>query len=67
MVCRVGTSRYRFSVSNPDHVSSGVAYALLDGLPVDHDAIPVADDGSTHEVTVGLGSAVPSALRSRLA
>jgi hypothetical protein len=63
----VGSSHYRFTVSNPNHVSSGVAYALVDGMPVDHDAIPVVDDGGTHEVAVGLGSAVSSALRSRLA
>jgi len=64
---RVGRSRYHFVVSNPTHVSSGVAYAEMNGTPVDPHAIPVVDDGGLHEVIVRLGVTVSSGLRSRLA
>jgi len=56
---RVGGTRYRFAVSNPDHLSHGVAQAHLDGVEIDPHAIPVVDDGGDHEVTVRLG-ATPS-------
>jgi cyclic beta-1,2-glucan synthetase len=65
MEYRVGRSRYRFVVSNPGHVSSGVAYALLDGVAVDPASIQLVDDGAEHDVTVGLGPAVSSAVRRR--
>ena len=35
LVWRVGRSRYRFVVSNPDHLSHGIARAQLDGADVD--------------------------------
>jgi cyclic beta-1,2-glucan synthetase len=54
---RLGRTRYRFAVSNPNHVSSGVGLAHLDGVPVDPGAIPLVDDGAAHEVTVHLGTA----------
>jgi cellobiose phosphorylase len=60
IVLRVGRSTYRFAVSNASHVSSGVAHAELDEKPVNPDAIPLSDDGGTHEVTVQLGAAVTS-------
>jgi cyclic beta-1,2-glucan synthetase len=65
MEYRFGQSRYRFVVSNPDHVASGVTYALLDGVGVDPASIQLVDDGAAHEVTVGLGPAVSSAVRRR--
>ena len=53
---RVGRSRYRFVVSNPDHLSHGIARAQLDGADVDPAAIPLVDDGAEHQVNVLLGS-----------
>jgi cyclic beta-1,2-glucan synthetase len=56
LVWNVGRSRYRVVVTNPDHVSHGIAGAQLDGVDVDHEAIPLLDDGADHEVSVVLGS-----------
>ena len=55
---RIGRSRYRFLVSNPDRRSQGVALARLDGADVDPGAIPLVDDGADHEVSVVLGKRV---------
>jgi cyclic beta-1,2-glucan synthetase len=66
IVWRVGRSRYRIEVTNPHRVSRGVQQALLDGRPVDPLAIPVVDDGRSHEIAVQLGSRVPAgATRTR--
>lgn len=54
---RFGGTRYEITVSNPEHRSRGVAEAELDGEPVDASAIPLVDDGRTHQVRVALGSA----------
>jgi cyclic beta-1,2-glucan synthetase len=51
---KIGGSRYRFEVTNPDRLSHGMARAQLDGVDVDHDAIPIADDGREHVVSVRL-------------
>jgi len=67
IVWRVGGSRYRFAVSTPNHVSSGVAHARLDGAPVNAAAIPLVDDGGTHDVIVTLGVTVSTALNSAAA
>jgi len=67
IVWRVGRSCYRFAVSNPGHVSSGVEHAELDGAPVDAAAIPLVDDGGTHDVNVTLGVTVSTALNSAAA
>jgi cyclic beta-1,2-glucan synthetase len=53
----LGRTRYRFSVSNPEHRSEHIASAALDGTPVDARAIPLSDDGGQHEVTIVLGAA----------
>jgi cyclic beta-1,2-glucan synthetase len=55
LVWRGGRSRYRVHVSNPDHVSHGVAHAQLDGVAVDPRAVPLVDDGADHELVVRLG------------
>ncbi len=47
---------YRITVTNPDRVCRGVAYATLDATPIDADAIPLATDGRTHDVHVVLGA-----------
>jgi cyclic beta-1,2-glucan synthetase len=56
LVWKLGRSRYRFVVANPDYVSHGIARAQLDGVDVDHEAIPLVDDGADHQVSVVLGS-----------
>ena len=52
---RHGKSLYRISVTNDARRHTGVAHATLDGRDVDHDAIPLADDGQTHDVAIVLG------------
>ncbi len=52
---RFGTSLYRIHVVNPDHRSSGVSGATLDGAPVDPRVIPLVDDGAEHDVAVTMG------------
>jgi cyclic beta-1,2-glucan synthetase len=54
---RHGRSRYRISVQNPEHQYRGVRSAELDGVTVDARAIPLRDDGGTHEVAIVLGAA----------
>jgi cyclic beta-1,2-glucan synthetase len=53
---RFGRTRYRLTVANPRHLSGGVESATLDGAVIDPDAIPLADDGGTHEVSVVIGT-----------
>jgi cyclic beta-1,2-glucan synthetase len=57
IIWRYGRTRYEISVSNPERCCSGVARAQIDGVPVDHRAIPLVDDGMTHQVLVVLGTA----------
>ena len=52
---RFGGTRYVIEVANPDRRSRGVARAALDGVRVNPSAVPLVDDGGTHEVTVVLG------------
>ena len=52
---RFGASRYEITVSNPAHRCRGVATATLDGASVDARAIPLRDDGGTHEVQIVIG------------
>jgi cyclic beta-1,2-glucan synthetase len=51
----VGRTRYHISVVNPDHRCRGVRSAALDGAPIDPDAIPMLEDGRSHEIVVQLG------------
>ena len=55
MTWRFLESRYEIVVSNPIRRCRGVATATLDGAPVDPAAIPLINDGRTHEVEVVLG------------
>jgi cellobiose phosphorylase len=57
---RFGETLYRIHAANPEHRSRGVQSATLDGEPVDPAAIPLLDDGLTHEVEVVLGEPQPS-------
>jgi len=59
---RIGRTRYRFTVLNPDHRSQGVASATLDGIAVDAGAIPLQDDAEEHEVRIVLGTVVGEGL-----
>ena len=48
-------SRYEITVSNPSRRCRGVAQATLDGAGVDARAIPLVNDGRTHDVQIVLG------------
>jgi cyclic beta-1,2-glucan synthetase len=52
---RIGQTLYRIRVTNPRHRCRGVESATLDGIAVDAKAIPLDDDGATHDVVVVLG------------
>ena len=50
-------THYKILVLNPQHQCRGVLEATLDGVPTDAAAIPVVDDGRTHDVRITLGAA----------
>jgi cyclic beta-1,2-glucan synthetase len=53
---RYHSSRYEIRVENPHGVTRGVSAVILDGqVLVDGAAIPLADDGATHQVRLVLG------------
>jgi hypothetical protein len=52
----VGGTTYRIAVANPERVCRGVASASLDDATVDAQAIPLVDDGRTHDVRVIMGT-----------
>jgi cyclic beta-1,2-glucan synthetase len=56
IVWRFGRTRYEIAVSNPERRCRGIAETELDGSPVDSRAIPLVDDGGTHQVRVVLGA-----------
>ncbi len=60
---RVGRTTYDIVVTNPEHRCRGVSAAQLDGVVVDHKAIPLVDDGGTHLVRVELGGLGSNAAR----
>ena len=55
MTWRYLESCYAITVSNPLRRCRGVAKATLDGAPVDAAAIPLVNDGRTHDVQIVLG------------
>jgi cyclic beta-1,2-glucan synthetase len=59
-----GRTRYEIEVQNPDHCQHGVAAATLDGVAVDPDAIPLANDGAEHHVRVVMGERTAAAART---
>jgi cyclic beta-1,2-glucan synthetase len=59
---RLGRTRYRFVVENPEHRSRGIAVARFDGATVDAACIPIVSDGGEHEVRIVLGAAAPRGL-----
>jgi cyclic beta-1,2-glucan synthetase len=58
---RFGRTRYEISVTNPGRRCRGIETARLDGVEVDPRAIPLVDDGGSHEVRLVLGGAAPPA------
>ena len=52
---RLGQTRYHITVTNPERLCRGVESAEMDGVAVDPLAIPLRDDGRTHDVSVVLG------------
>jgi cyclic beta-1,2-glucan glucanotransferase len=64
---RFGQTLYRMNVTNPEHRCRGVRSAELDGVPVDASAIPLRDDGRTHDVAVVLGKAQAPGVRGQVA
>ena len=50
IVWRFGRTRYEISLSNPGGRCRGIKTAELDGAPVAPGAIPLVDDGGTHQV-----------------
>jgi cyclic beta-1,2-glucan synthetase len=58
---RFGSTVYEITVTNPSRRCRGVAEAILDGVAVSADAIPISTDGSTHTVRVVLGDLKPQA------
>jgi cyclic beta-1,2-glucan synthetase len=57
IVWRLGHTRYRVTVTNPDHQTQGVMTAHLDGTAVDPRAIPLHEDDGEHTVAIVLGAA----------
>ena len=49
---RYGTSRYVIVVHSPGAIRGNGAEATLDGVALEHGAIPLVDDGRRHEVVV---------------
>jgi cellobiose phosphorylase len=55
IVWRFGRTRYEIAVTIPARRCRGIAEAELDGAPADPRAIPLVDDGGTHQVRLVLG------------
>jgi cyclic beta-1,2-glucan synthetase len=58
-------SRYEITVSNPMRRNRGVAQATVDGAPVNAAAIPLLNDGRTHDVQIVLGDPSPRSRDAR--
>ena len=48
-------STYNITVSNPDHVSTGIHSIVVDGETIDGNVLPAENSGSVHNVQVVLG------------
>jgi cyclic beta-1,2-glucan synthetase len=64
IVWRFGRTSYEIAVSNPSHRCRGIVEAKLDGRPVDPSAIPLVDDGRTHQVLAVVGDQAQSTPRT---
>jgi cyclic beta-1,2-glucan synthetase len=56
---RHGRGVYEISVVNPERRNRGVAEAVLDGVRVDPQAIPLVEDGAVHQLRVVMGEPAP--------
>jgi cyclic beta-1,2-glucan synthetase len=56
---RYGKTLYDIRVENPGHRNRGVAAAMLDGVLVEPQAIPLADDGAEHRLVITMGEPAP--------
>jgi cellobiose phosphorylase len=54
---RFRDAEYAITVRNPEHVSKGVSYMVVDGARVEGNVIPAFSDGAQHVVEVVLGRA----------
>jgi cyclic beta-1,2-glucan synthetase len=52
------SSTYLIEVTNPEHLNGGHAQATMDGMPVNARAVPLVDDGLTHQLQVVLRNQV---------
>jgi len=52
---KVGRTRYHITVMNPEQRCAGLRSADMDGQAIDPSAIPLVDDGESHEIVVVLG------------
>jgi cellobiose phosphorylase len=50
---------YEIEVTNPDHISQGVAEIRIDGKRHDSHLLPVFPAGETHRITVKMGETSP--------
>jgi len=48
-------SFYEIKVKNPDHISKGIAYLIVDGERIDGKIVPAFNDGKSHQVEVIMG------------
>jgi len=58
IVYRYGSASYSITVNNPDGLQRGSVSIVLDGRSVTG-ALPLVDDGATHEVTATLSAPKP--------
>ena len=56
---RNGKTVYEIHVDNPGRTNCGVARAVLDGEPVESQAIPLVDDGLVHRLELTMGEPAP--------
>ena len=56
---RIGRTRYEITAENHNRRCRGVAEVMLDGRAADPKALPIVDDGATHQVRIVLGDPVP--------
>ena len=56
---RHGSTHYTMRVSNPHHVSTGVASVTIDGVASPDGSIPLLDDGVSRSVDIVMGAGKP--------
>lgn len=51
----IGDTEFIFEVSNPEHLSGGIAEIRMDGTILKNNIVPIQKDGSTHFISVKMG------------